>query len=275
MEASSPSVARAVGACNKLIALAGAAMVTIAVAGYWWRFLPEVPTALRWAVHGTIAPLIGVFVLRHAMPDMRFSRAHASLAILGIGCVGAFTLIAGRFGFERTYSDTRAALALAALAIVALLATLAVHTRPAAKPGISGWWQAALAVIVAVTCASARDRGTHVASELMFSFVLVGMTEEFAFRGVIQGWLANAWRRRWLGLSSANWLTALLFAWMHNPQFASNHLPWFLYLLPMGLFFGELRDRTGSWLLPGVAHGLVSPLLYSWSLLGLVRLSGS
>lgn len=275
MEASSPSVARPVGAWNKLIALAGAATVTIAVAGYWWRFLPEVPTALRWAVHGTIAPLIGVFVLQRAMPDMRFSRAHASLALLAIGCVGAFTLIAGQFGFERTYSDARVALALAACAIAALLATLAVHAEPAAKPGISGWWQAVSAVIVAVSCASAWDSGTNVAGELVFSFVLVGMTEEFAFRGVIQGWLAEVWRGRWLGLSSANWLTALLFAWMHNPQFASNHLPWFVYLLPMGLFFGELRDRTGSWLLPGVAHGLVGPLLYSWSVLGLVRLSGS
>lgn len=275
MKASSLSAARPLGAWNKVIALAGAAMITIAVAGYWWRLLPEVPTALRWAVHGTIAPLIGLLVLRRPMPDMRFSRAHSSLAILAIGFIGVFTLLAGRFGFERTYSDAKAALALAALAGVALLATLAVHTQPAAKPGISGAWQAVLAVIVAVSCASAWDSGTNVAGELVFAFVLVGMTEEFAFRGVIQGWLADAWRGRWLGLSSANWLTALLFAWMHNPQFASNHLPWFIYLLPMGLFFGELRDRTDSWLLPGVAHGLVSPLLYSWSLLGLVRLSGS
>ena len=274
MEASSPSVAQPVGAWNKLVAIAGAAMVTIAVAGSWWRFLPAVPTALRWAVHGTIAPLIGLFVLRRAMPDMRFSRAHASLAILALAYIGAVTLLLGRFGFERTYSDARAALALAAFAIVALLATPAVHKERAAKPGISGWWQAALAVIVAVSCAKAWDSGT-VAGELVYEFVLVGMTEEFAFRGVIQGWLAEAWRGRWLGLSSANWLTALLFAWMHNPQFTSSHLPWFIYVLPMGLFFGELRDRTGSWLLPGVAHGLVSPLLYSWSLLGLVRLSGS
>jgi membrane protease YdiL (CAAX protease family) len=275
MKASSLSVPQPVGAWDKLIALAGAAMVTVAVGGYWWPLLPQAPTALRWAVHGIVAPLLGVFVLRRALPDMRFSRAHAPLAILALGYIGAVTLIAGRFGFERTYSDLRVAVALAVLAGLAVWATLSVRTQRSTEPGISGWWQVVLAVIVATSCAKAWDSGTSVAGELVFEFVLVGMTEEFAFRGVIQGWLGDAWPGRWLGLSSANWVTALLFAWYHNPQFATAHLPWFLYLLPMGLLFGGLRDRTGSWLLPGVAHGLISPLLYSWSLLGVVRLPGS
>jgi membrane protease YdiL (CAAX protease family) len=57
-----------------------------------------------------------------------------------------------------------------------------------------------------------------------------------------------------LGISWANLLAAILFAWSHNFALDPQQLPWLLFTFAMGLAFGIVRERTGSWFAPALAH---------------------
>lgn len=82
-------------------------------------------------------------------------------------------------------------------------------------------------------------------SQFLLLVVLFPVLEELAFRGLIQGYLSsfNVFKKRWLKISVANWLTSLLFTAAHfiyNPIVLAS-----LVFLP-SLIFGELRDRYQS-----------------------------
>ena len=78
------------------------------------------------------------------------------------------------------------------------------------------------------------------------NLLVVGLPEEFFYRGYIQGRLRDAWPegRRFLGarLGRAFWVTALLFAVGHLAIFRS----WRLAVIFPALLFGWMRERTGT-----------------------------
>jgi uncharacterized protein len=88
----------------------------------------------------------------------------------------------------------------------------------------------------------ARDPGSFAAS-LAVMAILAPVAEETVFRGLLYGWVAGRWG------SIAAWLvSSLLFAAAHvEPAHA-------ILVLPLGLWFGWLRRRTGSLWPSLVAH---------------------
>jgi membrane protease YdiL (CAAX protease family) len=104
------------------------------------------------------------------------------------------------------------------------------------------------------------------------NFLFIGMAEELAFRGLIQGYLLTRLRGYFLGVSTANWITAALFAWIHNFYLDTNLLPWMSFTFPMGLVYGIIREKTGNWTISGISHGLMIPSLYAFAKLGALEM---
>lgn len=71
------------------------------------------------------------------------------------------------------------------------------------------------------------------------------LCEELLFRGMVQGHLLQSMARQktWIGLSTANLLTSLLFSLAH---LAGHSVSWSLLVFVPSLCFGFVRDRFGS-----------------------------
>ncbi|HEU5407690.1 MAG TPA: JDVT-CTERM system glutamic-type intramembrane protease [Nitrospira sp.] len=69
--------------------------------------------------------------------------------------------------------------------------------------------------------------------------------EELLFRGIVQGYLlqSTARQKTWIGLSTSNLLTSLLFSLAH---LAGHSVSWSLLVFVPSLCFGFVRDRFGS-----------------------------
>ncbi|MFZ5858492.1 MAG: CPBP family intramembrane glutamic endopeptidase [Chloroflexota bacterium] len=113
----------------------------------------------------------------------------------------------------------------------------------------------------------AMDRlSVIVVSTVVWQF-FSGFGEEFVFRGYVQSRLNRAFGRpmRMFGIQFGAGLivTSLLFGFFHafntyDPAVGLSSLSWgwALFTTFGGLFFGILREKTGSLLAPGIAHGL-------------------
>jgi membrane protease YdiL (CAAX protease family) len=78
---------------------------------------------------------------------------------------------------------------------------------------------------------------------LLLLAVLAPLVEELVFRGLLYGWLAGRWGKR------VGWIaSSLAFAVAHTEP---AHI---ILVLPLGLLFGWLRQRTDSLLPSVVAH---------------------
>lgn len=106
-----------------------------------------------------------------------------------------------------------------------------------------------------------------VLSTIVWQFFFSGFGEEFVWRGYIQSRLNQAFGRpmRLFGVQFGVGLiiASLLFGHLHafntyDPAigFASMSWGWALFTAFSGLLFGILREKTGSLLAPGIAHGL-------------------
>lgn len=107
-----------------------------------------------------------------------------------------------------------------------------------------------------------------VASTVFWQFVFSGFGEETMFRGYIQSRVNQEFGRPWqvMGVSFGPGLivAALIFGVSHvlnpyNPFRGQYGLAWWwgLWTIFGGLFFGLVREKTGSLLAPGLAHGLL------------------
>lgn len=112
-----------------------------------------------------------------------------------------------------------------------------------------------------------RKLSLIVVSTVVWQFFFSGFGEEFVWRGYVQSRLNQAFGRpmRMFGVQFGAGLivTSLLFGLLHafntyDPEigFASLSWGWALFTTFGGLFFGILREKTGSLLAPGIAHGL-------------------
>jgi membrane protease YdiL (CAAX protease family) len=106
-----------------------------------------------------------------------------------------------------------------------------------------------------------------VMSTVIWQFVFSGFGEEFVWRGYIQTRLNDTFGRpfRWFGVQFGMGLiiASVLFGFSHafntydkNIGIASLSWGWALFTAFGGLLFGILREKTGSLLAPGIAHGL-------------------
>lgn len=106
-----------------------------------------------------------------------------------------------------------------------------------------------------------------VVSTVVWQFVFSGFGEEIFLRGYVQSRLNQAFSRPWVvfgvqcgpGLVIASLLFGLLHAFnTYNPAAGQYTLAWgwALFTVFGGLFFGLIREKTGSLLGCGIAHGL-------------------
>lgn len=106
-----------------------------------------------------------------------------------------------------------------------------------------------------------------VVSTVVWQFIFSGFGEEIVWRGYVQSRLNRAFGRpmRTFGIRFGAGLivTSLLFGFFHafntyDPTIglASLSWGWALFTTFSGLLFGILREKTGSLLAPGIAHGL-------------------
>jgi membrane protease YdiL (CAAX protease family) len=139
-----------------------------------------------------------------------------------------------------------------------------------------------LLLLVPVCVALAmRKLSVAIVSTVVWQFVFSGFGEEFAFRGYFQSRLNQAFGRplRLFGVQFGAGLiiASLLFGLWHADNtydpaigFSSLAWGWALSAFAAGLFFGAIRERTGSLVAPGLAHGLPDavgePLIkiFSW-----------
>lgn len=112
-----------------------------------------------------------------------------------------------------------------------------------------------------------RKLSLLVLSTVVWQFVFSGFGEEFVWRGYVQSRLNQAFGRplRMFGIQFGAGLiiASVLFGLTHafntyDPAvgFSSLSWGWALFTTFSGLFFGILREKTGSLLAPGIAHGL-------------------
>jgi hypothetical protein len=106
-----------------------------------------------------------------------------------------------------------------------------------------------------------------IVSTVVWQLFFSGFGEEFVWRGYVQSRLNQAFGRpmRLFGIQFGAGLivASILFGFFHafntyNPEIglASLSWGWALFTTFSGLFFGILREKTGSLLAPGIAHGL-------------------
>jgi CAAX protease family protein len=106
-----------------------------------------------------------------------------------------------------------------------------------------------------------------IVSTVIWQFIFSGFGEEFIFRGYFQSRLNQAFGRpmRLFGIQFGAGLivASLLFGLLHafnsfDPALGISSLSWGSAIASSvaGLFFGVLREKTGSLLAPGIAHGL-------------------
>ncbi len=250
--------------------LLAAAYVQIPYHTYrWW---PEIP--VHWAQKPILLPVMALLILQSSLPEISFHRRHRLHVLFVTGCVALAVFAFGVLGLDKTYSSWR----LAAPIVVLFSASAALALRlPAVKSTghASVWWYFGLcAVAFYFWPAWLSETPVSPLGNMVMNFLFIGMAEELAFRGVIYGYLAKRLHGCFLGLTHANWVTALLFAWIHNFYLTPELLPWLSFALPMGLLFGVLREKTGSWIVPGIGHGLMIPLLQLFAVLGLFSIPG-
>ncbi len=106
-----------------------------------------------------------------------------------------------------------------------------------------------------------------VVSTVIWQFIFSGFGEEFMFRGYFQSRLNQAFGRplRLFGIQFGVGLIAasLLFGLFHaantyDPAVGLSSLAWgwALFTFTGGMFLGVIREKTGTLLAPGIAHGL-------------------
>jgi membrane protease YdiL (CAAX protease family) len=112
-----------------------------------------------------------------------------------------------------------------------------------------------------------RKLSVPVVSTVVWQFVFSGFGEEFVWRGYVQSRLNGAFGRplRLFGIQFGPGLiiASLLFGLLHafNTFDSAIGLPslswgWALSTFVGGLFFGVIREKTGTLVAPGIAHGL-------------------
>jgi membrane protease YdiL (CAAX protease family) len=149
---------------------------------------------------------------------------------------------------------------------IALMLWLLQRQKPIAS-GKSNLIITGLLLLFPILAGLAMGRLTLIVVSTVVWQFFSGFGEEFVFRGYVQSRLNQAFGRpfHWFGIQFGAGLiiTSMLFGLFHafntyDPAIglASLSWGWALFTTFGGLFFGILREKTGTLVAPGIAHGL-------------------
>jgi len=179
--------------------------------------------------------------------------------VLGLGVATSLMLNTNRVG----------GLYVALVEIVGLLLMVWVMNRQ--KP-VAGWRRNLVTVILLLLFPvllglAMRRLSAVVVSTVLWQFVFSGFGEEFVWRGYAQSRLNQAFGRPWklwgVQFGAGLIISAILFGLLHafntyDPAIGLSSLAWgwAVWTAFAGLTFGVIREKTGTLLAPGIAHGL-------------------
>jgi membrane protease YdiL (CAAX protease family) len=222
----------------------------------------------HWGVRIFLPISLAFVFMRGWLPKTVFSKQHLKPISIGLFYLSIVMLFTVRTGFEEMYKS----IYISGLAGLWCCICIYLLSRTTSVPNTQEYNNRLLWVLlttVLVITGFSQYLSYHIHADALISsmsislltnIVFIGLAEELAFRGVIQGVLEKHWRGKIGIFSHANIITAILFSLMHNTTFDPEIFPWYLMLFPMGLFFGLLRDKTGSWLAPGIVHASIIPI---------------
>lgn len=202
---------------------------------------------------------------------------------LDIGLSGYLIRMIGGFGIGLvvymglSYRTFPGALLLLALAVVEIALLLVVLQRrgtrsPRAMPNLA-IMIGLLLLPIAVGAVMGR-LSVAVVSMVVWQFVFSGFGEETYYRGYMQSRINQEFGRPWrlvsISFGPGLLVAALLFGLSHvlnnfNPFISDYRLwwGWGLWTCAGGVFFGLIREKTGSLVAPGIAHGLLDAVAES------------
>lgn len=198
--------------------------------------------------------------------------------------VASIPMIIGQYGPSVLGLDPAARMIFKALMEI-LAIVLIVWLMNRQKPVLSGrrnLISIGLIILIPIVVALAVGQlSLVVISTIVWQFIFSGFGEEFVYRGYYQSRLNQAFGRPFcvsevqfgVGLIVASLLFGLMHAFNgYDPAvgFASFDWEWALSSGMAGLFFGVIREKTGTLLAPGLAHGLPDvvgepmKIMFSW-----------
>ncbi len=268
---------------SKALALLEIGLVYAAIQGIGilWRSTAIVPWEkqnLGWSYSGMVffvgIPALVLWLTRRNWADYGVSLAQAP-ANLDIG-LKAFlvSLIPYVFGMGGVYllklnvnKIGGVFMALISLMSVAVMIWVMNRQKPV-KSGRRNLISILIMLLVPIVIALAmRKLSVVIVSTVVWQFALSGFGEEFVVRGYMQSRLNQAFGRpmRLFGIQfgAGLFIASFVFGLFHafNTFDAAVGLSslawgWALWTFAGGLFFGVIREKTGTLLAPGIAHGL-------------------
>jgi len=185
-----------------------------------------------------------------------------SIIPLAFGLLGAQSL-----GMDSNRISGAAFVTATELIAVALMVWILNRHKPVASGRANVLVTLVLLFFPIVVNLALRTLNAVIVSTVVWQFVFSGFGEEFVWRGYVQSRLNAAFGRPWRlfgiqfgpGLIIASLLFGLLHAFnTYDPALGLSSLSWgwALWTSAAGLFFGVIREKTGTLLAPGIAHGL-------------------
>ncbi len=152
--------------------------------------------------------------------------------------------------------------------VLAIRRTAALDTRqPRAISSTGSAAYVAILVLGLLACFAFNLVSTRLARAVHL-LIFVGFLEEFFFRGYLQSRLNDAFGRPYrlagVAIGAGLFGSAAVFGLLH-PLTSPGDIPWpwAVWTCAGGLFFGFLREKSGSAVAPAVAHGLfVLPMAF-------------
>ena len=205
------------------------------------------------------------FGLSFDQPGPSFRAAARAYRIVGPGCL-VFPLMA----WIGSSPDQWLGSILATLVFAGALPLVAkvTATLPSRSAGADNSLTSALLLFSSAAAVTALIAPTiPIVSRILYYGIVVGFSEEIAFRGFLQSCLNRAFGRPWqwhgVRFGPALPIVALLFGLAHAIVGSGFPVPLAIFTMTLGLTFGFIREKTGSVLAAAFLHGLADlPLAF-------------
>ena len=191
--------------------------------------------------------------------NISFRYAFRAYSIVGPACITFWIISIFNLSFTEFYG---AGILTLVFSIAFLWVLVLFQRKPNLPESTSSTkdWLILLGIIISVLLISFFGSSSKVLISILHLAFIVGLGEEFLFRGYIQSRLNQAFGKPFhLGSTSIGIglpISAILFGLMHG---INTETPswWMLYPIPLGFLLGYLREKSGGFLTCAILHALI------------------